>query len=177
MVREETPSSSGRLDETRQRLSALPDPLGLLAGLFAHSPVAFQIYSADGRSVLVNDAFRELFGSVPPPDYNVLRDDIAERNGVLGLIHRAFAGETISLPPMWYDARELKQVEIKEARPAGIKALFFPIHDPAQAVAYVAIAFADVTAELEKREAMEREGEIARRGERRMAFLAEVSAR
>jgi hypothetical protein len=75
-------------------LSGIDDPAALLAGLFSHAPVGFQIYTADGYSILTNPKFREIFGSAPPPGYNALRDEQAARTGVLDLIRRAFAGET-----------------------------------------------------------------------------------
>lgn len=144
------------MDETlRDRLAQLSDPLTLLAGLFAHSPVGFQIYRADGHCLLVNQAFRELFGTEPPPEYNVLNDEIAEKNGVLPLIRRAFAGETVRVPTVWYDPRELKQVHLKEGRRIAMQSTFFPLLDRSGAVAYVAIAFKDVTAETERQELLE----------------------
>jgi hypothetical protein len=46
------------------------------------APVGFQIYEASGRSILVNQAFIDLFGNEPPPEYNVLRDvDLVVRDG------------------------------------------------------------------------------------------------
>src|SRR6476620_10167732 len=97
----------------REQLRAIDDPIALLEGFFAFVPVGLQIYRADGRMLLVNRAFVEMFGSAPPPEYNLLNDDIAKRNGMLDLVHRAFAGETIKLPPFWYDPRELQQIEVK----------------------------------------------------------------
>lgn len=44
-------------------------------GLFAQSTVALQIYKGGGHCLLTNAAFRRLFGSEPPPEYNVLHDD------------------------------------------------------------------------------------------------------
>ena len=104
------------LDKVRATLAGLPDPVAMLESLFALAPVGFQIYEASGRSILVNQAFLDLFGSEPPPDYNVLRDEIAEKNGVLGLIQRAFKGESITTPPIWYDPRELTQVKVEEGQ-------------------------------------------------------------
>jgi PAS domain-containing protein len=134
-----------RLAEIREKLRTVPDPVALLEGIFAHAPFGLQVYSSEGRSLLTNAAFRELFGSEPPPEYNVLEDEIAARNGVLGLIRRAFAGETVALPPVWYDARELEQVKITEAKRVAIEATFFPLFDAAGAVTHVAIVFKDVT--------------------------------
>ncbi|HEU4407393.1 MAG TPA: hypothetical protein VFS43_19150 [Polyangiaceae bacterium] len=113
----------------RTRLAGVAEPAALLAGLFALTPVAFQIYAADGHCVLVNPAFRDLFGAEPPPGYNVLRDELAARAGYLGLIHRAFAGETVRLPPTWYDPRELRQVEVLEGRHVYVEGTFFPLFD------------------------------------------------
>ena len=64
-------------DLTTSRLDSIADPRTLLVGLFEHSPVAFQVYRADGHSLLVNQAFRELFQSEPPPEYNILLDPLA----------------------------------------------------------------------------------------------------
>ena len=71
-------------------LDSIDDPRTLLGGLFEHSPVAYQIFRADGHSLLVNQAFRKLFGSEPPPGYNIFNDEIAEKTGIQGLIRRAF---------------------------------------------------------------------------------------
>ena len=146
---------SGGVDQLRDiggRLAGVPDPVALLTGLFAHAPVGFQIFDATGHSLLVNQAFRDLFGSEPPPEYNILRDDLAARRGFLELIHRAFAGETVSVPAVWYDPRELEQVRVQEGRRVAVEATIFPLRDEAGRVSHVAIAFKDVTAEMERRE-------------------------
>lgn len=136
------------LEELRGRLAALGDPLELLASLFAHSPVPFQVYRADGVSALTNPAFRRLFGSEPPPEYSVLRDEIAARTGVLDLIHRAFQGETVRLPATWYDPRELEQVRVETGNRVAIEATFVPLIGPHDDVRLVAVIFNDVTAEI-----------------------------
>src|SRR4051812_3248547 len=98
------------LQAIRATLARIPDPAAVLESLFALAPIGFQIYDATGKSLLVNQAFLDLFGSEPPPGCNVLEDDIAAKNGVLGLIQRAFKGETVAMPPIWYDPRDLQQV-------------------------------------------------------------------
>ena len=160
----------------RARLAGVPDPVALLEGLFTASPVAFQIYRADGHCLVVNDAFRELFGSEPPPEYNVLRDEIAEANGHLGLIHRAFAGAAVTTPVFWYDARELRQVSVAQARRVALVASFVPLRDADGRVAFVAIAFKDVTPEQQARELAEAGRRRAEAAERRSALLSRVSA-
>ena len=81
-------------DRIKARLKSVADPVGFLTNLFAHAPVAFAVWSADGRALLTNQAFIDIFLSEPPPEYNVLKDDILAANGMLVLFQRAFAGET-----------------------------------------------------------------------------------
>src|SRR2546423_15446585 len=100
------------LDHIHATLARIPNPLAVLERLFAFAPVGLQIYEASGRSILVNQAFIDLFGSEPPPEYNVLRDAIAATQGGLELIRRAFQGETIHTPALWHDTRELTQVQV-----------------------------------------------------------------
>src|SRR3954452_5254564 len=100
------------LDTIRSTLARIPNPIAVLESLFAFAPVGLQIYEASGRSILVNQAFLDLFGSEPPPGYNVLHDELAAGRGILDLTRRAFAGETIHTPPIWYDPRELSHVEV-----------------------------------------------------------------
>jgi PAS domain S-box-containing protein len=147
------------LDHVRATLARISNPLAVLESLFAFAPVGFQIYEASGRSLLVNQAFVDLFGSEPPPEYNVLKDEIAAKRGVLDLIQRAFRGETIHLPPIWYDPRELTQVKVEGNR-VGISASFFPLQDRNGTVTHVAIVFKDMTAEMVQREALENEREL-----------------
>jgi signal transduction histidine kinase/CheY-like chemotaxis protein len=171
------------LDEIRERLARLDEPLALLLGLFANAPFGFQVYEASGRSLVVNQAFRDLFGAEPPPEYNVLRDEIAERSGVLELIHRAFAGETVNVPTVWYDPRELTQVDVDEGNRVAIASALFPIRGREGQVTHVAIVFKDMTAEMLAREQAERErdrnAELLREAQElhrlRDEFLATVS--
>jgi PAS domain S-box-containing protein len=148
-------AQAGQAARIRERLDRVDDPVGLLEGFFAYAPVGLQIYRADGHCLLTNQSFRDLFGTEPPPEYNILRDDIAERQGILGLVQRAFAGETVHTPPIWYDPRELEQVHVTEGRTVAVSASFFPLFDRRGAVEYVAVVFKDETAEVVARERIE----------------------
>ncbi len=133
------------LARVAKQLGTVSDPVHLLEGLFAFAPVGFQIYDASGHSVVVNKAFRELFGSEPPPDYNILEDDLAEKQGLTAQIKRAFAGETVHLPAFWYDPRELTSVTVTEGRRVAIEMTLLPLRDASGAVSHVASCFKDVT--------------------------------
>lgn len=138
----------------RAVLSELLDPVTFLANLFASSPVALAIVRPDGYGVLVNESFRDLFGSEPPPEYNMLTDNVAREQGVSGLLERALSGETIELPTFWYDAGDLETVDVVSKRVA-IQMTMFPILDANGQVAYVAITYRDMTEVAEYRDGLE----------------------
>jgi PAS domain S-box-containing protein len=143
--------------EPATRIADIPNLSEFVAGLFGAAPFGLQVFRADGTSVLTNRAFAELFGAVPPPEYNVLEDEIAEQNGVSDFIRRAFEGEVVTVPTVWYDPRELTQVHIEERNRVAISATFFPIRNEQGAVCYVGVAFKDEAAETTYREGLERE--------------------
>jgi two-component system cell cycle sensor histidine kinase/response regulator CckA len=148
--------------EQLDRLRSIPDPVALLEGMFAHAPVAYQIYKPDGHSLLVNEAFLQLFGSEPPPEYNVLEDEVADATGQLSILRRAFRGETVETTPTWYDPRELKKVTVTEGRRCAMICSAFPLFDAAGGIAYVMFVFKDVTAELQAQEQAEAERDLLR---------------
>ena len=165
-----------RYKEIEAALTSIPDPIALLKGLFADSPVGFQIHRADGHSLLTNRAFRELFGSEPPPAYNIFKDETHQQQGLMPLVRRAFQGETITTPTLWYDPRDLKHVRVIEGRRVAVSATIFPIFDNARRVAYVAITFKDWTAEIQAREEAEAARDRAEAAKRRVEFLANASS-
>jgi PAS domain S-box-containing protein len=136
-------------------LSAVPNPELLLGSLFAFAPVALQVFDASGHFVVANDALEELFGSTPPPDYNIFLDNVAESHGVTGLIRQAFAGEVITLPPAWYDPRDVTHAKVLRGKRVAVELTLFPLFDAAGAVPYVGFSYKDVTAEMKLREAKE----------------------
>src|ERR1700754_4892080 len=129
-----------------QALDGIAEPRRLLEALFETAPTAFQIFDAHGRSLACNQAFRELFGAEPPPDYNILQDDIAQRLGLIEQVQRAFAGETTHAPAFWYDPRELRSVSVSEGRRCAIEVTLIALHDESGRVQYVAQCCNDVTA-------------------------------
>ncbi len=143
------------LDDIKAALASVPDPVSLMEALFAFSPVGLQIFTREGRSLVVNQAFLDLFGSRPPPEYSVLDDDIAMRTGIYDLVLRAFAGEVVKTPPFWYDPRELTHVTVAEGKRVAIVATLFPLFDQDHQVQHVGIVFTDVTAETRARERSE----------------------
>src|SRR5256885_8123256 len=123
-------------------LAAVPDPVFLLETLFAEAPVAFAIAHADGHCLVVNRVFRELFGSAPPPEYNIFRDELVAAQGLLPYVQRAFGGEQVLVPAFWYDASKLEHVKVKGRRVA-IEVSMTPLKDRDGAVRHVAFCYKD----------------------------------
>ncbi|MFL5420641.1 MAG: ATP-binding protein [Myxococcales bacterium] len=156
-------------------LGGVADPLALLESLFAVAPFGMQIYDKSGRSLAVNQAFLDLFGSAPPPEYSVLSDDIAERQGFLPLIRKAFAGETVRIPVTWYDPRDLRSVRVAEGNRVAIDTTMFPIRDRQGEVTHVGVVFKDVTRDETAREELEEERDLLSRTARfREQFIGVV---
>lgn len=143
--------------EVADPLARIPDPRALLEGLFAYSPVPHILFDVEGHPVVANTAYRTMFGAVPPPEYSVLRDEVANRAGLTDALRRAFAGETVATPTVWYDPKELEHVEVVEANRVAIACTFFPLRDASGAVTYIAVTYKDVTAELAAKERAEAE--------------------
>src|SRR5688572_26026283 len=125
------------LDSPQLELDSIADPRAFLAGLFEHAPIAFQVYGSDGRCVLVNRAFRALFGSAQPPTYDVFGDDQLARRALLGAVRRAFAGETQHVPAHW-----LKSPRI------AVELTLFPLREHNGCVSHVVLCFKDVTPDV-----------------------------
>ncbi len=136
------------LADVRRRLTGLHDPAAVLEGLFTYAPVGLQIYDKTGKSVVVNRAFRRIFGSAPPPSYSIFNDEIADRAGMLDAVRRAFAGATVEFGPLWYDPREIEHVAVTDGRRSAVKVVAFPLNDGTGALQYVAMVVTDVTAEF-----------------------------
>jgi signal transduction histidine kinase/CheY-like chemotaxis protein len=141
-----------------EKLGRIADPSALLENLFVHAPVPFSVFDAEGRCLVVNRAFLELFGTAPPADYDIFKDDVLAAAGHTAAVRRAFAGDTITLPAIWYDPRTLEQVKLEPANRVAIVITMFPLRDARQTVQHIGVCYKDVTADLELRDsAAERE--------------------
>jgi signal transduction histidine kinase len=176
-----SPGERSELERTatlRDTLAGLPDHLGLLEGLFSHSPVPYSVFAVDGHCLLTNPAHRAMFGSGPPPDYNVFRDEVARRLGLTDLLRRGFAGEKVELPAVWYDPKELEHTHVPDGRRVAIACTCFPLRGQGGEVRYVVVAFRDVTAEWTIRDQEEERRQlILQERERLMGELAEERGR
>jgi signal transduction histidine kinase len=147
-----------RVVELLESMVSAGDPLTLFELLFAHAPVAFQIYGRDGKCRVANHAFHRLFGD--RLDHG--RPELPE---LQELINRAFGGEIVSLPPRWFD---------RESARVSVAATFFPLCDRFRQIGHVGVLFDELTGATAQREAAEAARVEAERSERRAQFLADA---
>lgn len=116
--------------------------------IFYQSPLSIQICSPDGKTVLVNPAWKELWG-IPEEviqnfilkEYNMLEDPRLEEQGVMKFIKKGYSGETTKIPVIRYDA---KQAGLK-GRERYVEGLVYPLKDRFNKVTEVVLIHIDVT--------------------------------
>ena len=146
---------SVRPDDVSARLSQVADPMALLVALISNAPVGFQLYLPSGQSLLVNQTFRELFGTEPQPEYNLFKDPLLQGSPILDAARRAFAGETVVTPPFWYDTPSQPLTLGGTPRRCALACTWVPLTDAAGRVGHVALLYRDVTDELSAKEQLQ----------------------
>ncbi len=156
--------------EPTPTLSGNTDALGLLEGVLENAPVALEVRAADGRSVLVNRRFRDLFGSGPPVECGRPRGDRGElsRSDLGELVRRSLRGETLEVGPRWYRAPALHPGSASRKDRVWAGLTLFPLRDRDGRVGHVALCFQDMSEQLERETALEA---LARESEARAAIL------
>ena len=130
----------------QERLKSVADPVAFLANLFAHAPVGFGVWTADGHPLLTNEAFMELFRVEPPPEYNVLKDDLAGRERDAGAVSARVRrrdgsrADVLVRPPAIS-----KVVHVTEGQRVAISVTIFPLFNARGAIEYVAATYKDET--------------------------------
>jgi PAS domain S-box-containing protein len=156
--------------------AALRESESRIRTLVEQSPVSIQIFAPDGRTLRVNRAWEELWGTTREAlgDYNILEDPQLEERGVASYIRRAFAGEVAHVPPIFYDPEQtIPGLSRNENPRRWTSAIVYPIKDHEGRVREVVLMHEDIT---ERKEAeQERERLLAR--EQRLRAEAETANR
>ncbi len=114
--------------------------------LFEQSLYSFQIFGSDGRVAYLNPACLNLWGlsqEQVPNNYNILKDEQLEANGVLSYIREAFEGKPKSIPPSYYDPAQTSGLRVGRGR--WTRALAYPIKDENGKVREVVLNHEDIT--------------------------------
>ena len=126
-----------------------------LRAAFEQSPVSTVVYDVTGKPIAVNPAFEKLWGASindVPADYSVLSDPQLQAAGVIPAIRRAFAGESVSLPPLKYEMEQ----SVGRGRVLWTQAHLYPVRDGNGLVEQVVLTHEDVTARRSAERALER---------------------
>jgi signal transduction histidine kinase len=113
--------------------------------LVVQLPIGIAVYDAGGRLVLGNAAYERHFGvrvADVPRSYSLFDDPQLEGAGLLPLIRQAYAGDTILLPPVRYDAARASG---GPGRTIWTQGHCFPIREDSSGITHVAILHLDVT--------------------------------
>ena len=117
--------------------------------LFEQAPFSVQLLSVDGRTLKVNQAWKDLWGTQDGDpllefvlsEYNMLEDPQLEQKGLTVPLRRAFAGEAVRLPAAHYDPAELG----RPGRARWVEATARPIKAADGRVIEVMLIHEDVT--------------------------------
>jgi len=93
------------ITERKQAEQKLRDSEHRFRSVFEQAPFAIQIFTADGFLEQANQTWEQMWGITRDSvaGYNLLHDPQAEVMGHLPDFRKAFAGEVVSLPPVYYD--------------------------------------------------------------------------
>ena len=119
--------------------------------LLEQAPFSIQVFSPDGRTIRVNEAFEKLWG-VRFEDmrgYNVLEDPQLEQSGAAAYIRRAFAGETVRVPAIQYNPNEtIPGISPIDDPRRWLSAVIFPVTAAGGEIREVVIIHEDITARV-----------------------------
>ncbi|MBD0320158.1 MAG: PAS domain S-box protein, partial [Gemmatimonadetes bacterium] len=145
--------------------------------MYNQFPFSVQIFSPEGRTLEVNKAWEDLFQLTieDTRDWNPLHEPQLASLG--DLLRRAFAGETLELPPSLFDTRQAFKDDDGRAAPARwIQASARPVRGEDGEIREVIIVHQDVTALKEAQEALQRTNEeLERRVAERTQELADAN--
>jgi len=129
-------------------ISSLKRSESLFRTLFDVSPLSIQIIDANGMTEQVNDSWCRMWGAElrDIADYNMLQDEQLQEKGVLPYLIRAFAGETVSLPSICYDASQNGKINSSHASACWVESWVYPIHGVDGEVQKVVLVHQDVSA-------------------------------
>lgn len=111
--------------------------------MMEQSPLSIQIFDKNGATLEVNRAWEIMWDSTHEEvrDYNILKDKELKANGTMKYILRAFAGEAVRLPEVFYDPKKIG----KKGRPRWLEGYIHPLSTQNGILKEVALIHFDIT--------------------------------
>ena len=134
----------------------------LFRQLLEQSPLSAQVFDPQGNILFANAAWEKLWGSTREDlvGYNVLLDPQVKARGLLPILERAFSGEILETPPVFYDPGD----NGKQGNSCWTLSFMYPALDPSGKVLQVLIAHKDVTDRVMKETAVRDQNVLLERG-------------
>ena len=136
------------------------------------SPSVYELYDIDGLQIEVNKAYEDLWQFPEGRErtirkFNVLKSKEVEETGLLAHVKKAYAGETVTLPPYKFDPTG--ETEAKGVgRVRWLSTKIYPLKNKTDEVANIVIRHEDIS------ERMEAEGLLRESEKRFRAFYADT---
>jgi PAS domain S-box-containing protein len=144
--------------------------------MIEQSPLCIQIVTPDGRTREVNRAWEQLWGLTlaDVADHNVFTDPQLQSSGVVEHIRRAFAGETVRVPPIQYVPQQGRFASV----PRWVRSVIYPVQAPGADAPEIVIKQEDITDLITTEQALRESERTARQSaESNRRLLMEVDHR
>ena len=120
--------------------------------LLEQSPLSTQIFSSAGAVLQINPALSQLSGLALEDfaQYNIFDDEQLVEKGVMSYIHRGFAGEALTLPPVLYQGRQsFPDAPEETTTEQWLRAFIYPVKDDAERIQEVVLIHEDITEQMQ----------------------------
>jgi PAS domain S-box-containing protein len=134
--------------ERRRIEQALRDSELRYRVLAERSPLAIQVLAPDGSVLRVNAAWERMWQApfAALRSYNVLQDAQLAERGILPLLQKAFAGESVAIPEHLYDKARVENVPGVAGGELWVRAFAYPVQAEDGRLLEVVLIQEDVTA-------------------------------
>lgn len=133
----------------RRMQRALGETHRFIEAIFLNNPSGLLVIDSNGWTVRINPRLEKMFALKPesivgPAKYNILKDSDLKKTGIIELLRRALAGQTVQIP-------STKIVKSGSPLSAGLKTPLyvsvsaFPLQQLSGKVAHVVISYNDIT--------------------------------
>jgi len=113
--------------------------------LIEQSPLSMQILDLKGSTIQVNRSWEKIWGinwkEFSKLNYNILEDKQAQELGIVEYLKKAYSGETVTIPAIEYDAKEMTKYGNKRC----VRTNVYPLRNKKGIVINIVLVQEDIT--------------------------------